>query len=909
MKFNSKICAITAALALSAGVLVGCKQNGGNQPQPPATKYLVNAVDTADYSFAGLNEDKLYVAGETVSFTVTVLNADKELTAAGYIVGGQRTALEPVEALYSFEMPESNVSLYATLHDIERYELSHTGKLQVDGDPVNFSLVLGSDPVTEWTLVAANGSEHVTVNGHAVTAVSTGLVVFEAQVDGATVATENVEVERSAYYTIADAIDDAWAQGGDFQDNTKSTKSEGKYKIRAKVVFMGSPYNSKVEMLLDDGTGILDYQIGNQSTAITDFAVGDVIEIEEQLQNYYGLMEVYSTAVRYAKKVTGYTIETTPFTDVDDGAEFDSEYGRITANDAIHTIVPMNVQAKAIKHTEGDQIKNRYEVQGATHGVLATTKSVIELAWSENAVYNFKGYLLNWNSSGTAQYSNFIAIEQSKLAATAVVINQTDQELSINGTLQLTYATTPAGAGIEVSWSSDHENIASVDENGLVTAHEAGTAVITLTVDGVTDGITITVPAALKPATEAHFTEEDAEVSSNSTLDLKTLLVVTPSDTTDAVVWTSSDENVLTVANGVVTPVAAGTATVTATYNESVSATIDVTVTVPHGMSANDPLTTAEAVTKGNALANKGTTPDFWYIKGVVTANTTGSSTQVFASLDNDAFTLYKLPDTDNLRSTLEIGSTVIVYTKIYKYNSTIENADSVGKLYSVDNTEATLISFSGANYVAKGGTATVTANVLPASLSLSASYTSSNTSVATIDPSTGVVTGVAAGTTIITATYGDLSKQLNVTVFDVTGTLGTGTINLSNLDNLVGTATDDQIVWGTDSATLTNTKNGGTKVTNYYPGTSGKSYKETRFYNKNITTVAAKEGYQICQVTFVATTEAYATAFAGFTFTNGTAYRNGLEVTIVLTDPSANLSWQNSATVAFTSVAIVYAH
>ena len=38
---------------------------------------------------------------------------------------------------------------------------------------------------------------------------------------------------------------------------------------------------------------------------------------------------------------------------------------------------------------------------------------------------------------------------------------------------------------------------------------------------------------------------------------------VTPSDTTDAVVWTSSDSAVATVADGVITPVGLGTATIT----------------------------------------------------------------------------------------------------------------------------------------------------------------------------------------------------------------------------------------------------------------------------------------------------------------------------------------------------------
>ena len=53
---------------------------------------------------------------------------------------------------------------------------------------------------------------------------------------------------------------------------------------------------------------------------------------------------------------------------------------------------------------------------------------------------------------------------------------------------------------------------------------------------------------------------------------------VTPADTTDAIVWTSSDENVATVLNGVVTAVGCGSATITATCGDF-SAVCAVTVT------------------------------------------------------------------------------------------------------------------------------------------------------------------------------------------------------------------------------------------------------------------------------------------------------------------------------------------
>ena len=55
--------------------------------------------------------------------------------------------------------------------------------------------------------------------------------------------------------------------------------------------------------------------------------------------------------------------------------------------------------------------------------------------------------------------------------------------------------------------------------------------------------------------------------------------VVTPSDTTDIIVWSTSDNSVATVLNGVVTAVGLGTATITATCG-SQSATCSVSVSV-----------------------------------------------------------------------------------------------------------------------------------------------------------------------------------------------------------------------------------------------------------------------------------------------------------------------------------------
>lgn len=79
--------------------------------------------------------------------------------------------------------------------------------------------------------------------------------------------------------------------------------------------------------------------------------------------------------------------------------------------------------------------------------------------------------------------------------------------------------------------------------------------------------------------------ELDETVKSVTSMSAFTLTATpTPSNTTDNVIWSTSDSNVATVASGVVTPLSLGTVTITATcgeYSASCAVTID-NVVVPY---------------------------------------------------------------------------------------------------------------------------------------------------------------------------------------------------------------------------------------------------------------------------------------------------------------------------------------
>ncbi len=65
---------------------------------------------------------------------------------------------------------------------------------------------------------------------------------------------------------------------------------------------------------------------------------------------------------------------------------------------------------------------------------------------------------------------------------TGVTVSPTEADGFIGTTIQLTEGVIPNNANdLSVVWSSDNPTVATVDENGLVTCHEEGTAIITVT--------------------------------------------------------------------------------------------------------------------------------------------------------------------------------------------------------------------------------------------------------------------------------------------------------------------------------------------------------------------------------------------------------------------------------------------
>lgn len=596
MKLKFKFTALTLATVMGVGMLVGCNKN---KPAPaPAPKYLVNVPTSADFRIDGIVEDRQYVEGAAVSFTVAVLNEDKELTAAGYQVGAQRTALEPVAGVYTFSMPAQNVSLYASLRDVERYTLTAGGELKVDSAPVTFSLELGTDPVARWELTAIEGGTLVSINNHEVTPLAAGDVTFAAIVEEQQVATLECTIAPSELMSIKAALDAAIVEApcnGSGGNNSAKTTTD--FTIAGKVVYVTDYDDSGAkDVIIDDGTEAVLLVVYSSSKATHEWALGDSVKTTCKFTNYYGLLEGISTTSTATKQNSLYPdqiikIEKTFATqylthETMTGAQFLTYAQTATDNqsatagaytDLKYVSIDVTYDAEHNMKSDGS-VKGGYVIDGTENlwaiNAAEKTVSTVDLDAVTGHKSTLKGLLTGVNSS--YKTTKMYAFDQYPLSVESVTITEGDAlTVFLNNPVTLHYTTYPAGSYGEAIWTSSDQNNVSVDENGAVTGLQVSTETITLTVGGASATITVTVSGEQHVCEAVALDEHAITVIKGEKATLTA--TITPDNCTDAVVWTTSDPTVATVVDGEVTAVKAGTATITVTcgdFNDSCTITV-----------------------------------------------------------------------------------------------------------------------------------------------------------------------------------------------------------------------------------------------------------------------------------------------------------------------------------------------
>ena len=158
------------------------------------------------------------------------------------------------------------------------------------------------------------------------------------------------------------------------------------------------------------------------------------------------------------------------------------------------------------------------------------------------------------NNSQASSRQEKISVSVAEGGSSSLILGQTVQlKSSVEG----------------VTWESSKTDVATVDANGLVTSVAVGSASITASKDGYRAG-SITIKVDLETI--------QVTASANSVVKGQT---VTVTANKEGVTWSSSDTNVATIENGVVTGVNFGTATITASKDGFNPGTVEISVTRP----------------------------------------------------------------------------------------------------------------------------------------------------------------------------------------------------------------------------------------------------------------------------------------------------------------------------------------
>lgn len=226
-----------------------------------------------------------------------------------------------------------------------------------------------------------------------------------------------------------------------------------------------------------------------------------------------------------------------------------------------------------------------------------------------------------------------VRVSDALVPATQIVVSSDNDAIYASQTMQMKASILPADATYRtVRWSSSDESIATVDENGVVTGMvtDAILAQVTITAtaidgSGVSGSKAITIMQIVQPeqiTIDQAFAKGNYECAINEHKVALDFTTVPAQATTNLIEWTSSDESIATVADGVVTfnrNGVFGDFTITARCPETGN-TATIEMTLPAGLHRELFLNEDDYVWKDNSGGSK----TVWH-PGYITITATGS--------------------------------------------------------------------------------------------------------------------------------------------------------------------------------------------------------------------------------------------------------------------------------------------
>lgn len=409
------------------------------------------------------------------------------------------------------------------------------------------------------------------------------------------------------------------------------------------------------------------------------------------------------------------------------------------------------------------------------------------------------------NQEGNENYNEADRVSKTVIVTSLVkevILNQTSLNLTEGETFQLTAVVTPTDASNKsLEWSSTNTDVASVNENGKVTALKQGSTTIYAKT---TDGSNITANCEVKvfkTVSGISLNITSASLAEGQTIQLTATVSPETADNKN-LIWESSNENIAIVSdNGLVTAKSQGETTiiVKSTDGSNVSTTCNIKVLK---------LVNSIVLDRTSATLSEG---ERVQLNAIVAPELADNKTLTWSSSNKSVAAV----DQSGLVTAIAKGTAVITVSSTDGSNISSFCSITVRKLVSditLNETSATLN---------EGQTVQLTATVSPELAdNKTLAWTSSNEVVATVNQN-GLVTAVSQGSAVITvrSTDGsDITASCNITVVNpvVSITLSESELTMSAGETKVlsaivspDNATNPTLKWESTNTDVAKVENG----------------------------------------------------------------------------------------------------
>jgi len=258
----------------------------------------------------------------------------------------------------------------------------------------------------------------------------------------------------------------------------------------------------------------------------------------------------------------------------EDGSKTDTCEVIVTENTIHVTSVTLDKDKLELVQGKNTQLKATVLPENATNKNVtwsSSDESITTVDQNGNVTAKNPGTATIHVTTDDGGYTAYCVVTVSaKIPVTGVTLDKDKLELAQGGTGQLTAYVLPENAtNKKVIWSSSDLSIASVDQNGNVTAKTVGNVTITVTTDD--GGYTATCDVTVKeyiPVKSVTIDKYDLKIIEGETAQL--IATILPENATNKnVTWRSNDTSVATVdQNGKVTAIGEGLAMIYVTTED-----------------------------------------------------------------------------------------------------------------------------------------------------------------------------------------------------------------------------------------------------------------------------------------------------------------------------------------------------